>query len=54
MSRRYRARREAIDFQSDAEVREALLLRARELGFEFVRTNWGKRSAPSIDLRRIE
>ena len=44
----------ASDFQSDAEVKDALLLLARELGFEFVRTNWGKRSTPSIDLRRIE
>ena len=44
----------ASDFQSEAEVRDALLLLARELGFGFVRTNWGKRSTPSIDLRRIE
>lgn len=44
----------ASDFQSDAEVKDALLLLARELGFEFVRSNCGKRSTPSIDLRRIE
>lgn len=44
----------ASDFHSDAEVKEALLLIARELGFEFVRSNLGKRSTPSIDLRRIE
>lgn len=44
----------ASDFHSEAEVRDALLLLARELGFELVRTNWGKRSTPSIDIRRIE
>ena len=44
----------ASDFQSDAEVKDALLLIARELGFEFVRTNGGKRSTTSIDIRRIE